>query len=130
VFRGSPKKKLTDAAVAWAHAKCGREDQTRPVRIDDDAQRQFAALGVTVEKTIEPDDEAFPIHRSNWISLRAFLGVETQWRVTATMSRLIWLGLDYSSVRVALDFEGLGADVFSDLRAMEAEALPVLNEDD
>jgi hypothetical protein len=85
---------------------------------------------VTVQATAKPEDEAQPIHRDNWTSLSAFLGVETQWRVAATMTRLIWLGLDYGGVKVALDSDGHGAEVFSDIRAMEAAALPILNEDD
>lgn len=69
-----------------------------------------------------------PIGRDLWASLMAFLACETQWRVVATMSQIIWVGLDYAAVKVLLDVENLATtEIFRDIRAMEAAALPVLN---
>lgn len=64
----------------------------------------------------------------NWPSLLAFLVCQTQWRVVATMSGLIWLGLDYAAARGALDEAGLPIARMADLRVIEAAALPILNE--
>jgi hypothetical protein len=65
---------------------------------------------------------------SNWTSLIAFLACQTQWRVVSTMGGLVWLGLDYSAARSALDEAGAPASRMSDLRVLEAAALPILNE--
>ena len=46
------------------------------------------------------------------------------------MAGLIWLGLDYTAVKILLDAEGHGTDIFRDIRIMEVAALPVLNEAD
>jgi hypothetical protein len=78
----------------------------------------------------ETEEEKLPVWPENWRSLSAFLGCETQWRVASTMSRMWFLGLDYVAVKVALDVEGHGPEVFEDLRTMEAAALPVLNKED
>ncbi|MGD9476148.1 DUF1799 domain-containing protein [Shinella sp. G-2] len=64
----------------------------------------------------------------NWSSLLAFLACQTQWRVVATMGGLIWLGLDYAAARAALEELGLPLSRMADLRALEAGALPILNE--
>lgn len=93
-----------------------------------DVQRQFEGLGVSVERTDRADDKV-AVWPENWPSVRAFLACATQWR-SAVTRRLVWLGLDYSAVKVLLDAEGLGPEVFEDLRTMETAALPVLNEGD
>lgn len=64
----------------------------------------------------------------NWPSLIAFLLCQTQWRVLATMGGLIWQGLDHGAARAALDELGLPVSRMSDIRVMEAAALPILNE--
>lgn len=69
-----------------------------------------------------------PIHPANWPSLIAFLGCETQWRVSGTMAGLFWLGLDYSAVDVIARLESWSKDIWENVRVMEAAALPVLNE--
>lgn len=67
---------------------------------------------------------------ANWDSLRAFLAVETQWRVTATFSALIWLGLDYVAVDLVLRRRNAPDAVFADIQIMESEALAAFNEAD
>lgn len=64
----------------------------------------------------------------NWPSLIAFLNCQTQWRTLATMGGLIWQGLDYSAARAALEELGQPINRMADIRAMEAAALPILNE--
>lgn len=68
-------------------------------------------------------------------TVHAFLCVQSQWR-TATIgggfgpSVVLYLGLDYASVRVALDAMQIAVtpDLWSGLHVMEAEACAVLNE--
>ena len=99
--------------------------------MDSQIKDDFAALGATIEVAEEePEEENMPIAPENWTSLMAFMGCETQWRVTSTMAGLIWIGLDYVGVKVLLDAEDLDRDVFRDIRIMEAAALPILNEAD
>lgn len=102
----------------------------KPVKVDEEAQRQFAALGVHVEIEVMEDD-VMPIGRDIWDSVKAFLACETQWRVVSTMSQLIWIGLDYAGAKVMLDFQELATPkIFRDLQVMEAAALPLLNKGD
>lgn len=99
--------------------------------MNDDVQAQFAALGVKVEVDGVTEEDDMPIWREIWESVSAFLACETQWRITATMSQLIWTGLDYAGAKALLEFEGIASpEVFRDLRIMEAAALPVLNKGD
>lgn len=101
-----------------------------PVTVDNETAADFREMGVTVE--VAPDAvkaEAIEIMASNRDSMLGFLAVETQWRVAAGMAGLIWLGLDYSAVDVAMRRQALPDAVFADLQTMEAAALPVLNGD-
>lgn len=72
-----------------------------------------------------PADEGFKVMRKNWDSVCAWLACETQWRVLAVKTRLIYLGLDYQGVDVALRRSGTADTVFEDLQIMEREALAV-----
>lgn len=74
--------------------------------------------------------------------VNAFLLVCSQWRVASigsgmmspaggfSTSRLIFIGLDYAAVRIALDADGIEItrDLWSGLRLMEFAAIEVLNE--
>lgn len=97
--------------------------------MDDDVAAQFAAMGVLTapaQPGFRPDH--FEVMRANADSLAAWLAVETQWRLAAGMGGIVWLGLDYSAVDIALcrlKFDDPDA-VFADLQIMEAEALSVL----
>ncbi len=73
------------------------------------------------------EEEVTDVFGDNWTSLAAFLDVSTQWRVTATMAGLIWIGLDYPAVRIVLDHLKAPAHVFDDIRVMENAALTALN---
>lgn len=80
---------------------------------------------------VSPDDEdeqTVEIMPSAWTSLSAFLACQTQWRVGIGMSAMLWLGLDYGAVKLVLDDLDAPRGTFTDLRLMEAAALPVLNE--
>nr|WP_319388195.1 DUF1799 domain-containing protein [uncultured Cohaesibacter sp.] len=84
-------------------------------------------MGVSVEVTETPEDEAFDIMAKNTDSMLAWLNVETQWKVIASMAGLIWIGLDFSAVDVALRRLSFPDGVFGDLLVMEKAALPILN---
>lgn len=87
-------------------------------------------MGVHVAVPREPE-EAVEIMPANWPSFLAFLDCSTQWRVAAGgFGGLAWLGLDYTACRHVLDDIAAPAGTFSDIRAMERAALPVLNEVD
>lgn len=74
--------------------------------------------------------------------VEAFLSVASQWRVAPlssgassiaggfTNSRLIFVGLDYSAVKIALDAEGIAItrELWAGLRTMEFAAIAALNE--
>lgn len=74
--------------------------------------------------------------------VNAFLLVSSQWRVGAvgsgmmspaggfSASQLVFIGLDYSAVRVALEAEGIAItrDLWRGLRIMEFAAIAALNE--
>lgn len=87
-------------------------------------------MGVTVEvpRDSAEADGAFQVWRANEDALIAWLAVETQWRVVASMAGLIWLGLDYSAVDVALRRLKSPDRVFADLQNMELAALEAFNE--
>lgn len=69
-----------------------------------------------------------PIHISNWAPLMAFLDCDTQWRVTASVAGLIWIGLDYSACAARLGRRWRRQNLRADVRVIEEEALKVLNE--
>ncbi|KAB2687520.1 DUF1799 domain-containing protein [Brucella tritici] len=84
-------------------------------------------LSVQVEDIEQETVEIMPVNHD---SFDAFLACQTQWRVAATMAGLFWQGLDYPAVRLVLDDIEAPRHVFADIRVMEAEALPILNERD
>lgn len=62
--------------------------------------------------------------------IEMFIAVDTQWRTHVAGARLVWLGLDYAAVDIAL--RRLGIDPtpaeFRDLQIMEREAMVALTE--
>lgn len=106
--------------------RVGKADDRSPNRVDSKLAADFARMGLKVEIE-QQEDEAFEIMASNRDTFRAWLAVETQWRVAASMAGLIWIGLDYAAVDVVLTRFDFANDVFSYLQVMELEALTVLN---
>ncbi|MFC5445480.1 DUF1799 domain-containing protein [Rhizobium halophytocola] len=76
------------------------------------------------------DEDAFEIMSINWPSFSAFLACQTQWRVTSTMAGLLWIGLDYAALPIALTGTDITPALMVDLQAMEGAALEILNEVD
>lgn len=74
--------------------------------------------------------------------VNAFMSVASQWRVASvshgassiaggfSTSRLIFIGLDYSAVKIALEAEGIAItpDLWRGLQTMEFAAIAALNE--
>ena len=78
---------------------------------------------------IRTKEEAFDVWRVNWKTVTSFVTLETQWRVVAGNSGLIWLGLDYGAAAAAFRSRNFQAwqRLLSELRIMEHAALEVLN---
>lgn len=96
---------------------------------------QFAQLGVPADVMPGgdvPAAEAIEVWDDHWNAFAIFRACATQWRVVATRHALLHLGLDYPGVEVVmrrlLPATVDAAAVFADIMAMEAEALPILNE--
>lgn len=81
----------------------------------------------------EPET-GFAVHADNETAVRLFLVLATQWRHQAlsTMTRAVTIrtGLDYAAIEPTARLAGLtvGADDFTRLRVMEAEALTAWRE--
>jgi hypothetical protein len=88
-----------------------------------DAQAAAAWLGT------DDEPEYFEVLPENWLTLRVFLAMVTQWIWTGGMeSRRA--GLNYLALPIVYDALGVSTedrpDVFEGLRVMEIEALDVL----
>ncbi|MEM6381647.1 MAG: DUF1799 domain-containing protein [Pseudomonadota bacterium] len=115
----------------------GRSDPSEPSRPDEQMIADWEDMGVRVADAVREQaalaerEESFAVWRCNWKTMTAFLMLETQWRAAATMTRLHWIGLDYSAA--AALFAGKSRKKFhrliDDLQVMEFEALPILNAD-
>lgn len=88
---------------------------------------QFEQMGHDIDPSeiMSAEDEAFRVLALNWDSVTAFLACDTQWRVIAAASKLLWLGLDYVAVDIVFRRYDFSNAVFADLQVMEFEALSV-----
>lgn len=68
----------------------------------------------------------------NWEALELFLALQTQWRVTATMAGLYYVGLDYSAAEALLRVRRAKnrPQLVADLQVIEYAALKGLNRRD
>ncbi|MBD8890147.1 DUF1799 domain-containing protein [Roseibium litorale] len=117
------------AARAWAFARRGLSDPQCALSLDDGTARDFAALGVAVPEAEISHADCFEVWRCNWRAVSIFLLLETQWRVVSGPGGLAFLGLDYSAAKAVVQGRSrrAWARLLSDLRILEAEALPILN---
>lgn len=95
---------------------------------------QFAALGAQVvwdDDGAEAELDRIEVAAANWDAVTAMLRLESQWRALLGPGGIVWLGIDYAAAEVVLRIHGYAqpADVLDALRIIEAEALPILNED-
>lgn len=102
--------------------------------MDDDIKAQFARMGAVIvdRPAAPPATEVFEVLPPNGDALDAWLACQTQWRIAAGASGIVYLGLDYGAVDVVLRrmrFADPDA-VFADLMVMEGAALKVLGEKD
>ena len=101
--------------------------------LDRETVAQVAALGVDmpVDAPVE-DDDVTEVWDVNWRAVIIFMACVTQWRVAASASAWLHLGLDYAGVEVAMrqlmPAEPDPHAIFADVLVMESAALPVLNE--
>ena len=52
---------------------------------------------MNVEQDEEPEEDGMPIAAENWPSLKLFLDLGTQWRVVATIRRLVWSAILFNA---------------------------------
>lgn len=73
------------------------------------------------------EEEHQLVFYDNWLALNVFLAVQTQWRVISGMKSMIYIGLDYTAVKAAIDLLGVAKKartaLFAELRELEAEWL-------
>jgi len=66
-----------------------------------------------------------------WESLQVFLGLSSQWRVVASMSGFMWLGINYQAVECYFRLSGIPKkkrqQIFADLQVMQSEAVEAIN---
>ncbi|MGL5166633.1 MAG: DUF1799 domain-containing protein [Afipia sp.] len=110
-------------------------------RFDMDA-RSLANLDAALNASVAVAEDYEGLWLEHVPIVEAFLNVASQWRVASlssgassiaggfSSSRLIFVGLDYSAVRVALDAEGIAItrELWAGLRTMEFAAIAALNE--
>jgi hypothetical protein len=97
-------------------------------------------LGMTDQQALEwlnEDEEEgelekqFVVYPCNADALRVFISMNTQWRVSAGMAGLSYIGFDYSALSEIWQRVGIAKcdrnRVFDQLRIMEAAALTELN---
>lgn len=49
---------------------------------------------------LEDEAEPFGVWPEHWHAVQTFRAMGTQWRAVAGFSRVLWLGLDYSALRL------------------------------
>lgn len=90
-----------------------------------------ARTKVTASKA---DDDVFKVWDMNWDAVRAFIGLQTQWRTvslsTSERSRVIRTGIDYGVVPITLKLLGIKRrrDVFARLQMIEGFAIEAMSE--
>jgi len=78
------------------------------------------------------DATGFEIWEEHLPAWDAFLAVDGQWRgVPRGMGGVRWIGLDYTAVKVGLEFAGIAMtpEIWADFRLIEAGACEELNRD-
>lgn len=96
-----------------------------------DAER----MGLELILTEEADGVAlWDIHQAAWSAWQVVCG---QWRTQAatvasmgaSVSRVVWIGLDYQAARAGLEMSGVNItpDLWTEVRAIEAGAIEELN---
>lgn len=73
-----------------------------------------------------PEIAAFEVFPENWDALNVFLACSTQWRYRAIPNGSMQTGLEYTSVRAAIQMHRAKMDVFAQVQVMEFAALKIL----
>lgn len=104
---GSPHKKLTGAVAYLVRGS----DECKDLEADLDF------WGIPDEsRPAKP--ESFGVLPENWDAVCLFLGLQTQWTISPSGTRV---GLNYTSVRIVSNLRGvkLTPELFADLQLME-----------
>ncbi len=99
---------------------------------------QSARMLADAQSAGEPHGEAGQAHDGHdgcelWsqhvAAMHLFMALDSQWRMLATASSVVYCGLDYTAAREVASWMGLDVspELLSQLREMEAEALPLRN---
>ena len=83
-----------------------------------------------IAASLAGEPQGFKVWPENMPIVEAWLAIATQWRTVALADgRVLWLGLDYASVKVGLDAErhALSGQQWAGLRVMERSAGTALN---
>lgn len=82
-----------------------------------------------VRRQLAPPSDSGAVWRRNAPAVAAFLSITTQWRVSAGMKGLFYLGLDYDGARAGLELAGMEVTpaLWADVRLMERAARDALN---
>lgn len=88
----------------------------------------FGAPQEVIDELPKPPD-TFEVFPENWEVLNLFLKVSTQWRTAGTMSKVVFIGLDYQAVSFLFTISRTKnrAAVLADLQVMEVAARIALN---
>lgn len=88
----------------------------------------MAAIGLT--RTDIADQETVEVWPDNWLALRVFQSMRTQWRVGMSGPT----GLDYTALPIVMKLEGVSKrdlqDIFDCVRIMEGAALNLIHSQD
>ncbi|MFZ5710349.1 MAG: DUF1799 domain-containing protein [Pseudomonadota bacterium] len=122
LLRGSDRDapgKLRAFGRAWARSELKGG-------IHDEAARDAERFGLEPPRA----PEGFGLWAGHVHAARAFLAVDTQWRVAGGGFGMAVIGLDYTAVRIGLRAQGirLDPDGWQDLRQIEAGAVEAMNE--
>lgn len=77
-----------------------------------------------------PAAPAFALWAEHIDVARAFLSIDTQWRIASGGFGMAVIGLDYTAVRIGLRAAGFRLDrrAWDDLRSVESAAIRAMNE--
>lgn len=89
----------------------------------------MAFLGLTLPDKSQIEDEEFEVWEENWEALQVFLALRTQWRLVASLSAVVYQGLDYTSLNSVMDLFTVEnkKSCFMNVQLIEAGALTHLN---
>lgn len=128
-------KKLIAAARHWASSGGATPEDAENFAGALEAFGAPAEMVVEQRKASEEEQDSFPVHEDNWITVQAFMALQTQWQrsLVSDGERQWWVyvGINYGGFPTALKMVGATQkqtrEIYLGLQLMEYAALPVLN---